>query len=269
MAEAPRQPIGELSNSSEPRRWQPLEPLDIDRPENGGVARDPGNPSEPGEWQPLDRDRPEEDENGEDGSGEEDTDTSDKKRAWKEISPLSEPSEEETAETDRLIAAHQSAFVRAKILRAFEEVRVLFRSKGEALDSDTAEKLVTENPPKHPSFPFFILTVAIVKDALDLPLDLTGVGIVVATILGLVLSLILTIWTWNRLSGGWWKKKIITWMWMSLGAVVVIEIVPGLQIVPANTIFILMAHYKEKKLVQLFDAALEHLKKADVLKYIS
>ena len=38
-----------------------------------------------------------------------------------------------------------------------------------------------------------------------------------------------------------------------------IEIIPFVNMIPANTIFVLMAHYKETKIAKLFNEALEIL----------
>ncbi len=39
-----------------------------------------------------------------------------------------------------------------------------------------------------------------------------------------------------------------------------VEFIPIVKIIPANTIFILLAHYREKKIVKLFNLALEEMR---------
>lgn len=64
-------------------------------------------------------------------------------------------------------------------------------------------------------------------------------------------------WCKGRISGGFWKKKAIGWLWKRYLATFIIELIPFFNIIPTNVIFVLMAHYKEKKMVKLFNAALE------------
>lgn len=146
-------------------------------------------------------------------------------------------------------------------------VREIFRNRGEDFDEGD-ERLLSSAPAKEPGFPVIIFTFAVIKDCLDLPLELSVIGILLTTLLSVLLSVILFLWVLGKLSGGWWKKKIIRWLWVRYLAVVVIELFPLFKIVPATTIFILMAHYREKKLVKLFDLALEEFRRAGVLKYI-
>ncbi|MEK7176962.1 MAG: hypothetical protein AAB719_01540 [Patescibacteria group bacterium] len=154
-----------------------------------------------------------------------------------------------------------------------EKSRKIFRKEGETFEDGDAKRLV-EDPPQHSDFPFMILVVAMAKDTLDwvgTALALTIIGIIVwifVYIVGLVLALALFMWCFSKSSGGWWKKKIIRYLWIRYALAMCIELIPGLNLIPANTIFILMVHYREKKIVKLFNLALEEMKKAGILKYI-
>lgn len=152
-----------------------------------------------------------------------------------------------------------SPFSREEV-RAFAstltEIKQVFSRENEDFDDKELNQL-TGAPPARPDFPFLIFLVAIFKDVLDIPGDLSVVGIIFTTAASLVLSMILTLWCLFRLSGGWWKKRMIRWLWTGLFITFVVEILPFIKIIPTNTIFILMAHFKEKKIVRLFDSALE------------
>ncbi len=158
--------------------------------------------------------------------------------------------------------------VRAHIHKTLDDIAEDFRQKGEEFHTTDAQKLATEAPPAKPSFPIFMFSVGLAKDILDLPADLTGIGVILASFLGIVLGAILTLWTWNKISGGWWKKAVIKWLWKRLFIAILIEIIPFLQIIPANTIIVLMAFYKEKKIVKLFNGALEKMHASGIMKYI-
>ncbi len=145
--------------------------------------------------------------------------------------------------------------LKRKITNLFEDQGEVFGVEIEAMLSSIAEK---------PSFPIFILVFAIIKDILDAPLGLSLIFTILTSILSLFLSLILYMWVSSRLSGGVWKRGMIGWMWTRYIAVVLIEFIPLVNIVPAYTIFILMAHNKENKIVQLFNDSLEMIQSAKI-----
>lgn len=154
------------------------------------------------------------------------------------------------------------------ISRTLADIGEMFASKGEKFEDEDVEKLTKEDPKPAPHFPMMIVSAAIIKDILDVPADLSLIGVVVAFLLSIAMSMILTIWTFNKISGGWWKKALIRWLWMLFFGTMVIEFIPFVQMIPANTIFVLMAHYKEKKIVKLFDAALEKLHASGAFRYM-
>ncbi len=144
--------------------------------------------------------------------------------------------------------------------RIIGRVREIFRDGGENFEEGD-EKLLVANPPQEPDFPYMIVMMAAMKDLLDIPLELTLIGIIFTTMLSLVLACILFIWCLGKTSGGWWKQKIIRWIWIRCVATILLEFIPFFKMVPATTIFILMAHFHEKKIVRLFNVALEELRK--------
>lgn len=176
-------------------------------------------------------------------------------------------------QAQRIVAEKGAQELNKAINQTLGKVKEIFRKEGEEFEDSDAKRLA-EDPPTHSDFPFMILAVAIAKDALDwvgTGLALTVIGIIVwifVYIVGLVLALVLLMWCFGKTSGGWWKKRIIRYLWIRYILAMCIELVPGLNVVPANTIFVLMVHYREKKIVKLFNLALEEMKKAGILKYI-
>lgn len=138
--------------------------------------------------------------------------------------------------------------------RIFEE-----HNESDLLEADDIDVMMDE-PPSNPTFPYFIASLALVKDAIDLT-ELTVILMILTKVLAVLISLILMFWVLGRGGGGWWKKKLIRWVWLRYFAALVIEILPFFAIVPATTIFVLMVHYQEKKIVKIANTILEELRK--------
>jgi len=146
------------------------------------------------------------------------------------------------------------------------EIKDIFKDNRETFDDADVDNLLS-SPPEKPSFPIFILTAALIKDVIDV-VDITGVGAIVTTVFSLILAVILFVWCLGKLSGGWWKRALIRWLWTVVIIAIFIEMIPVVKMIPANTIFILMAYYKEKKIVKLLNLALEKMHKAGFTKRI-
>jgi hypothetical protein len=142
---------------------------------------------------------------------------------------------------------------------ALRGIREIFRRNGEKLETAEEEAIVRSVPaPEEPSLPFFILYASVCKDLLDFTLvELTGVGYVIVVILSWMLWVVLFFWFLGKINGTWWKGILIKRLWLWLVLVLVVESVPLLKIVPTNTILVLMAHYREKKMVKLITLAME------------
>lgn len=145
-----------------------------------------------------------------------------------------------------------------KIQNALARIRSIFEKHGEKFAAGDEKKLIASKPSK-PKFPAFMLALAAIKDILDIPGDLSVVGIILTTLTSFLIAVTLFIWTWNKISGGWWKTRLIRWLWIRYVATILIEFIPGIKLVPTNTIFIFMAYKKEAKIVKLFNRALEEL----------
>lgn len=147
-----------------------------------------------------------------------------------------------------------------------EILKRTFPEHYEYFDEGEEELLVTE-PVEKPRFPLLIVLAAASKDTLDI-LEFTIIGAILTVPLSLLLGLVLFIWCLGKISGGWWKKALIKWLWKRYVFTLIIEFIPLFKIIPATTIFVLMAHYREKKIVKIANLALEELKAAGFLKKI-
>lgn len=155
----------------------------------------------------------------------------------------------------------------ADLIYTAQRARQIYNEAGETFEEEDIHKLVTDKP-TNPTFPFIMMTVAVLKDIIDIPGELSAIAIVLTTLLSALLSLILSIWTYNRMSGGWWKKRIIRTIWKRWLIATLIEISPWGKMIPANTIFIWMANNSEKKIVKLANLALEEFHKTESFKNI-
>ncbi len=152
----------------------------------------------------------------------------------------------------------------ARMQEVYARAQELYMNSGEEIEErDLKETVVINmNAPDAVHFPFIILSLAVLKDLLDILTTLSIVGIPFSIALSVVITLILFFWTLGKMSGGWWKKKLVRWMLTWLIIAFLGEATPFLQVLPIATIFVLMAHYREKKVVKLFNQVLEELHKA-------
>lgn len=158
------------------------------------------------------------------------------------------------AEYQKNLQDHQDS----RIQGAVAKVQELFASKGETFGDDEAKQM-SEEPPRIPPFPIFIFAGAFIKDALDVALDLTIVGIIAACFFTIVFSIILAFWCFGKISGGFWKRAIIKHILVRYGICMTLEALPGIQIIPTTMIFVLLAHFHETKIAKLFNEGLEYL----------
>lgn len=113
-----------------------------------------------------------------------------------------------------------------------------------------------------PPFPFVMLTIAIMKDIIDVPGELSVIGIVLTTALSLVIALVLFFWFMGKVSGKWWKGRMVSWLWKRYVFAIALEFIPFFKIVPATTILVLMAHFRETKTVKILNSAMEAIHSA-------
>jgi hypothetical protein len=146
--------------------------------------------------------------------------------------------------------------------KTFQEVKDVFEDKKETLEESDIDRAMGEAP-KKPNFPNLLFTAAVLKDVLDC-LDLTFVGILLTTLLGLFLGVAVFIWCLGKISGGWWRKAMIRLLIWGFIILFFAEIIPYVKIIPVNSIFILMVYFREKKIVRLFNLLLEKMHEAEL-----
>lgn len=152
-----------------------------------------------------------------------------------------------------------------QITKAVNKAKEILNEGGEKISTDELLELA-QQPKQSAPFPLEIFLLAIVKDVLD---GVTEVG-VVTTVLGQVFSfivgVILFFWTFSKVSGWFgYKKKLIKFMFRILAGTIIVEFIPFIRILPANTIFVLLAHYHETKFVKLVNLAMEVMHEKNAL----
>lgn len=173
----------------------------------------------------------------------------------------------DTAANDNLDAANDDEVLEEQMMRteaeeesrAYSDIARMLQEQGEEMTSEYAAQLKVETQKDRPHFPVFIFSLALIKDVLDLPLNLTVVAVFFASILGVIASLTIAFWMLGKMNGAWYKRGMIKWFWRRFALVAIIEFIPGLQLIPANMILVWMAHNRENKAVQLLNQSLEIL----------
>lgn len=131
--------------------------------------------------------------------------------------------------------------------------------KGENFDVEDIKEMRAE-PPEKPHFPWIILAVGMTADVCDaLDLDPSTIGALISTIVSLLAATVLFIWLLDK-GGGRWKGKLLRTTLRRFGAVILIEIIPVVGLVPAWTLFVVLVFYRERKVVKLFWEALDLVK---------
>lgn len=147
---------------------------------------------------------------------------------------------------------------RAQEIAALEEIlEAVEVAENIGIEAGDAELLIKDRP-QMPDFPYIIASLALLKDISD-AISLTGIGYVVVIATSFCMSIVLFIWALGKMDGGWWKKRCIRGLLTKYGIAISIEFLPFVSIVPTTIIFVLMAHYRETKVVKIMNQALEQL----------
>lgn len=125
------------------------------------------------------------------------------------------------------------------------------------------ELRVTADLPEKASFPLIMIQLAVLKDLLDLPINLTLIFAFLTSVLSIFLGIVIWIWLLGKLS--FWQKRFLRWAIPRFLGVLFLEFIPGLNIIPMATIFVLLAHNREKKEVQAFWKLVRELEVADLI----
>lgn len=161
------------------------------------------------------------------------------------------------AQSEQRTRPHREQVEQSQVKNITNALKDISNELDTSYDENDAKLLVKEKPVE-PSFPFIMLPIAILKDVLDVG-DILVIGVVVTTAISFVVAIVIFLWILGKLSGGWWKKGMIRWLWTRYIIAIAIEFTPFGKIIPATTILVLMAHYRDKKVVILLNGALEHL----------
>ena len=152
------------------------------------------------------------------------------------------------------------------VQQGIRRAKEILKKDGYFQDSDV-ENVLSTNKVELPPFPLFMFIIAILKDLIDIA-DVTVVGVIITTIVSAIFSVILFFWLFGKVKGQWWKKRVVGWLWKRYIAVLIIEFIPFLKIAPTMTLFIIMAHRRETKVVRVINFALEELKKVGAFRHI-
>lgn len=145
--------------------------------------------------------------------------------------------------------------------RVYKSIQEIFKNGGEDISDDDIDQITIQKPTA-PRFPFIILTLAIIKDLLDFPANLLVIGVPVSMMAAFAMNVVLFFWILGKVRFKGFRKRFIRWVLSRAWITALLEMIPFVQIVPVTTIFILMVHFKEKKIVKLFDLALEELRRS-------
>jgi hypothetical protein len=137
---------------------------------------------------------------------------------------------------------------------ALAEIKKLFGDADEGFEEGMIGELKT-NPPEDPDFPYLITFTAVVKDALDI----ASAGLL-TWIFSAFFAFILWMWWSGKI--GLAQRMLLKWGVKRAVAFIGADAVPVLGVLPFATLFVVIAHNKEKKIVQLLLASLEKVKKA-------
>jgi len=101
--------------------------------------------------------------------------------------------------------------------------------------------------PKIPPFPATVLSLAILKDSLDL-LDLTVIGIIATTIFSILFTIFLFIWTLKRGVGLVTKRifKIVA----KFIALLLLDFIPFIKILPFTVVYVVLVYNSHTKVVK-------------------
>jgi hypothetical protein len=128
-----------------------------------------------------------------------------------------------------------------------------------AIENEETEASLA-SPPQMPSFPTIIVTLALLKDFIIDPADLTIVGYILLLPIKLLIVVIIFLWCWGKISGTWWKKPLSRWLLRRYVPMICAELLPFVDMVPWTTVFVLMGHYKEKRAVQIANRVLDDIR---------
>ncbi len=139
----------------------------------------------------------------------------------------------------------------AEARRVYKQMEAIFASEGEEIPGEEGETTVFQNPPKHPDFPIFIFGLAVLKDTLDVLGYATLFGWLVLWPISICISVILFMWTLSRLKLEYMSKHRMRKLTIRGIAFFIEAFVKGVDVLPLSTLFVLLTHFDESKIVKL------------------
>jgi hypothetical protein len=163
-----------------------------------------------------------------------------------------------SAENEPLSRGRAAQLAQAQLQIQAEQA---FADEGIEMDPEEIGQTIKAKPPEKPGFPFAMFSIALLGDCITIICVVSGVGMVVSLFSDLIFEGILFIMMLHRGSDAAFKKKAAKKSAQRLLGVVFAKLIPVLEAVPANTIWVLMAYSDEKKLAEGINAAMEKLKR--------
>jgi len=113
------------------------------------------------------------------------------------------------------------------------------KSAGTRLNLKNIEKNVVKGVSNLPRIP---LTLSIIKDLID-GAGLTGIALLMTIPISIISSGLLIYWTWSHKNFQVNKGKNVMYLILTVG----IELIPGINLIPLNTLSVLRTHFNVKK----------------------
>ncbi len=135
-----------------------------------------------------------------------------------------------------------------------------FADAGIEMEPEEISQTIKTKPPGKPGFPFAMFSIALLADCITIICVVSGVGMLVSLFSDLFFEGILFIMMLHRGSDAAFKKKAAKKSAQRLLGVVFAKLVPVLEAVPANTIWVLMSYSDEKKMAESIQNAMGKLK---------
>lgn len=155
---------------------------------------------------------------------------------------------------------------------SFEDFKNRYYEEEEPQDNEIDEDKfedMKENPPETPSFPGIIFFAACVKDLFDIIYTIllfipilnlaTSALIFLLWIFNIILAIVIWVWIFNKST--FIRKQIIKKMVAKLIIPLIVEFLPGLNVIPTATITVFLIYRSEKGIVKKIVDAFEKYEK--------
>jgi len=119
-------------------------------------------------------------------------------------------------------------------------------------DLNANTRLKKSRPQKKPQFPLLIFLVALFKDIIDVPGEISIVGMIITAITSFLLAAILFCWSLLKAQTSGLNKNLSNdnftkYIWQKYVLLTLVELIPFVKIIPGAITFVLMVYNKEMK----------------------